>query len=79
MLAAHRPARLRSRATEHMNVYSGAIIGCFIGFVFGVGCALAVMYSIYSGGYRKAVEESLMADTPERYARALAKASKLQS
>lgn len=37
------------------------------------------MYSIYSGGYRKAVEESLMADKPERYTRALAKASKLQS
>ena len=28
-----------------------AAIGCFLGFLFGVGCSLAVMYSIYMGGY----------------------------
>ena len=48
-------------------------IGWFIGFFFGVGCALAVMYSIYMGGYRAAVKDSQIAPLPERYARALAK------
>jgi len=48
-------------------------IGWFIGFFFGVGCALAVMYSIYMGGYRAAVKDSQLAPPPERYARALAK------
>ena len=32
-------------------------IGRFLGFVFGVGCALAAMYSIYIGGYRAAVKD----------------------
>jgi hypothetical protein len=36
-----------------------SIVGFFLGFGFGLGCALAVMYSIYTGGYRKAVEDSL--------------------
>lgn len=44
----------------------------FFGFVFGVGCSLAVMYSIYNGGYRAAVRESQMPDAPERYRKALA-------
>jgi len=47
-------------------------IGFFLGFAFGVGCALAVMYSIYMGGYRAAVRDSRMAHTPERLTRALA-------
>jgi len=48
--------------------------GFFLGFAFGVGCALAVMYSIYMGGYRAAVRESQMAEPPERYREALGKA-----
>jgi len=48
-----------------------AMIGVFLGFVFGVGCALAVMYSIYSGGYRAAVRDSRLAAPPERYRKAL--------
>ena len=48
-------------------------IGGFIGFFFGVGCALAVMYSIYMGGYRAAVKDSQMEQPPERLTRALAK------
>jgi len=36
---------------------TGALVGFFLGFAFGVGCALAVMYSIYMGGYRAAVRE----------------------
>jgi hypothetical protein len=50
-----------------------AMIGVFLGFVFGVGCALAVMYSIYAGGYRAAVRDSQMAEAPERYRNALQK------
>lgn len=57
-----------------MGIYWGAVIGALLGFLFGVGCALAVMYSIYSGGYRKAVEESLLAEPPKRFAKALRKA-----
>lgn len=47
------------------------MIGVFLGFVFGVGCALAVMYSIYAGGYRAAVRDSRLAEPPERYRKAL--------
>ena len=37
-----------------MNSFAiSIVIGFFIGCVFGVGCALAVMYSIYIGGYRR--------------------------
>ena len=43
------------------------LIGFFLGFAFGVGCALAVMYSIYLGGYRAAVRDSVLADRPTRF------------
>ena len=48
-------------------------IGFFLGFAFGVGCALAVMYSIFMGGYRAAVRESHMVDPPARYRETLSK------
>ena len=44
-----------------------------MGFGFGVGCALAVMYSIYMGGYRAAVRDSQLPTPPERYAKAVEK------
>jgi hypothetical protein len=44
-----------------------AVIGFFLGFAFGVGCALAVMYSIYMGGYRAAVRDASLPDPPDRY------------
>lgn len=50
-----------------------AVIGYFMGFGFGVGCALAVMYSIYTGGYRKAMEDSLRQDKSTRYLQLLPK------
>jgi len=43
------------------------MIGYFFGFALGVGCALAVMYTIWTGGYKRAVEHSLMPDPPERF------------
>ena len=56
-----------------MTVVWSAAMGWFVGFFFGVGCALAVMYSIYLGGYRAAVKDSQTNPPPERLARALAK------
>ncbi len=51
---------------------TSVFIGFFLGFAFGVGCALAVMYSIYMGGYRAAVRDSRMEPMPERWTRSLA-------
>lgn len=51
--------------------------GFFFGFTFGVGCALAVMYSIYMGGYRAAIHDSQLPTPPERYRHALDKAARL--
>jgi hypothetical protein len=56
-----------------MSVYLPAIIGFLLGFGFGVGCALAVMYSIYMGGYRAAIGDSQLPDPPDRYRQALKK------
>ena len=36
-----------------------AILGLCFGFLWGIGCSLAILYAIYLGGYRKAVEDSL--------------------
>ena len=52
-----------------MTIYWGAVIGFFLGFFFGVGCALTVMYSIYLGGYRAALRDSTLAEPPERLTR----------
>jgi hypothetical protein len=54
-----------------MTFYWPTVIGFFLGFGFGVGCALAVMYSIYMGGYRTAVNEAQLSPPPERYLKAL--------
>jgi len=44
-----------------------AIIGLCIGFMWGIGCSLAILYSIYLGGYRKAVEDSLLPEKSRRW------------
>ncbi len=59
-----------------MNFLSGGLIGVFFGFFFGAGCALALMYAVYSGGYRKAVEDSLRTEKSDRYRRWLPHAEK---
>jgi hypothetical protein len=59
-----------------VNFYWPAIIGFLMGFGFGVGCALAVMYSIFMGGYRAAVRDSQLPERPERYVKALEKAQR---
>jgi hypothetical protein len=52
---------------------SALVFGLCLGFMFGTGCALAVMYAIYLSGYRKAVEESQMAVQPRRFTEAVRK------
>jgi hypothetical protein len=52
-----------------VNFFSGSIIGFFFGLFFGAGCALALMYAIYSGGYRKALEDSLREEKSNTYRR----------
>jgi hypothetical protein len=54
--------------------FSSAILGFLMGFGFGVGCALAVMYSIFLGGYRAAVRDSVKETQPERFTKAREKA-----
>ena len=41
--------------------------------MFGIGCSLAVLYSIYLGGYRKAVEDSIAPVRPQKFTQALEK------
>ena len=53
-----------------MSFTATALIGFFLGFAFGVGCALAVLYSIYFGGYRAAIRDSLLPDPPPRFRKA---------
>ena len=50
-----------------------SLIGICLGFMFGVGCALAVMYSIYMGGYRAALMDMQMEPKPNRWSEQLAK------
>jgi len=49
------------------------VLGLCFGFMFGVGCSLAVLYSIYLGGYRKAVADSQEPVKPKRFREALEK------
>lgn len=57
-----------------MNLFApAALLGLIFGFMWGIGCALAVMYSIFLGGYRKAIKESLADPKPTRYIKALEK------
>jgi len=48
-----------------------AVVGLCIGFLWGIGCSLAILYSIYLGGYRKAVEDSTLEIRPRRFTEAI--------
>ena len=51
-----------------MEVFGMAgLFGLILGFMFGVGCAAAVIYTIYMGGYRKGIEDTLQSDKSKRY------------
>ncbi|MGB6130590.1 MAG: hypothetical protein WBG54_02330 [Acidobacteriaceae bacterium] len=56
-----------------MEVFYMPFIGFAMGFGFGVGCAFAVLYTIYTGGYRKAIEDSLREEKSKRYLELLPK------
>jgi hypothetical protein len=43
-----------------------AVLGLCVGFLWGTGCSLAILYSIYLGGYRKAVEDTLAPSKSKR-------------
>jgi hypothetical protein len=49
------------------------VLGLCLGFMWGTGCSLAILYSIYLGGYRKAVEESQAPVKSKRFRLALEK------
>jgi hypothetical protein len=53
-----------------------ALIGLCVGFLWGIGCSLAILYSIYLGGYRKGVKDSLATNKPQRYLETLRKIEK---
>lgn len=44
-----------------------AFLGLSLGLIWGVGCSVVLLYSIYLAGYRKAVKDSLAAEKPERF------------
>jgi hypothetical protein len=44
-----------------------ALIGLCFGFMFGFGCSLAIIYSIYLGGYRRAVQDSRLPGQSQRW------------
>ncbi len=48
-----------------------AVVGLCIGFLWGIGCSLAILYSIYLGGYRKGVEESMAEIKSRRFLQAM--------
>lgn len=51
-----------------MEVFGmAALFGLILGFMFGVGCAAAVIYTIYMGGYRKGMGDSLRPEKSRRY------------
>ena len=50
-----------------------ALIGLCIGFMWGIGCSVAILYSIFLAGYRKGVEESMAPQKSDRYQRTLEK------
>jgi hypothetical protein len=52
-----------------MNILFSSILGFSFGFFFGAGCALALMYAIYSGGYRRALTDSLREEKSDLYRR----------
>ena len=57
-----------------MEVFGMAgLFGLILGFMFGVGCAAAVMYTIFMGGYKKALQDGLEGGKSDRYLSSLGK------
>lgn len=47
------------------------LMGYFIGCIFGVGCAFAVLHTIYLGGYRRGVRDGMLDVKPARFQKAV--------
>jgi hypothetical protein len=62
-----------------MDFGPAAIMGLCIGFLWGIGCSLAILYSIYLGGYRKAVEDSMAPEKSKRWRETLKKIEERQA
>jgi hypothetical protein len=62
----NRPERREGKSTMS-DFGSAALVGLCIGFLWGTGCSLAILYSIYLGGYRKAVQDSLLPEKSKRW------------
>jgi hypothetical protein len=62
-----------------MSFGPAALIGLCIGFMWGIGCSLAILYSIYLGGYRRGVQDSLSEKKSPRYFDALKKIRQRQA
>jgi hypothetical protein len=57
-----------------MNDFAlSVVVGLGFGFLFGIGCSLAVVHAVYSRGYRKAVADSLEPAKPKIFREALRK------
>jgi hypothetical protein len=57
-----------------LNAFGSAVVlGLIFGFMWGIGCSLAIMYSIFLGGYRKAIKESLAQPPTPRFVKAFEK------
>jgi hypothetical protein len=67
-------ASLASEGRRNMELLANMAIGWFLGFFFGIGCSLVVLYAIYQGGYRKAIADSFLESQPENYRKLWAKA-----
>jgi len=50
-----------------------ALLGLCIGLIWGVGCSLVLLYSIYLAGYRKGVRDSMEPEKSKRYMETLEK------
>lgn len=50
-----------------------ALLGLCLGFLWGTGCSLAILYSIFLGGYRRGIEDAFKERKPKRYIETLKK------
>ncbi len=50
-----------------------AFFGLCFGLLWGIGCSLAIMYSLFLTGYRRAIKDSLKQVKPPRYTQMLEK------
>ena len=50
-----------------------ALVGLCFGFLWGILCSVAILYSLYLAAYRRAIKDSLKQVKPQRYTQMLEK------